>query len=101
LSIAHDTIIGMASFEQVAASFWHQEIEHLRLPPLTDELVIDAQRQLGVDLPLDLLHLLRIQNGGVIADTWDACPADTNFYADDHVPFDTSMGSGQPGKPGP
>jgi len=89
---------GMASFEQIAASFWDPEIEHLRLPPLTDELVVSAERQLGVTLPFDLLHLLRIQNGGVIADTWDACPADTNFYADDHVPFEHLYGIGPAGQ---
>ncbi|WP_238011891.1 SMI1/KNR4 family protein [Dactylosporangium sp. AC04546] len=90
----------MASFEQVAAGFWHPEIEHLRLPPLTDELVIDAERNLGVALPLDLLHLLWTQNGGVIADAWDACPADTTFYADDHVPFEHLYGIAPAGQAG-
>ncbi|MEJ3746224.1 SMI1/KNR4 family protein [Actinomycetes bacterium KLBMP 9797] len=88
----------MASFDQVAVSFWHPDVEHLRLPPLTDELVVDAETQLGVPLPPDLIHLLRIQNGGVIADAWDACPADANFYADDHVPFEHLYGIGPAGQ---
>ncbi|PWK47049.1 SMI1/KNR4 family protein SUKH-1 [Actinoplanes xinjiangensis] len=87
-------MIGMTSFEQVATSLWHPEIDRLRLPPLTDEQVVHAQKQLGVDLPADLIHLLRTQNGGVIAETWDACPADANFYAEDHVPFDHLHGIG-------
>lgn len=91
-------MIGMASFDQVAVSFWHPEIERLRLPPLTDELIVDAEAQLGVTLPPDLIHLLRIQNGGVIADAWDACPADTNFYAEDHVSFDRLHGIGPAGQ---
>ncbi|GAB3849479.1 SMI1/KNR4 family protein [Dactylosporangium cerinum] len=93
-------MISMASFDQVAVSFWHPEIEHLRLPPLTDESIVDAETQLGVTLPAELICLLRIQNGGVIADAWDACPADSNFYAEDHVPFDHLHGIGPAGQPG-
>ncbi|MDI6105656.1 SMI1/KNR4 family protein [Actinoplanes sp. NEAU-A12] len=84
----------MTSYEQVAISLWHPEIERLRLPPLTDELVVDAEGQLGVRLPPDLIHLLRTQNGGVIADAWDAFPTDASVYADDHVPFDHLYGIG-------
>jgi hypothetical protein len=91
-------MIDMASFEQVAVSFWHPDIENLRLPPLTDDLVVDAEAHLGVTLPPDLIRLLRIQNGGVIADAWDACPAETNFYADDHVPFEHLHGIGSAGR---
>lgn len=75
----HGTMIGMASFDRVVAGFWHPDIEYLRLPPLTDGLVVDAETQLGVTLPLDLIRLLKIQNGGVVAAAWDACPAETNF----------------------
>jgi hypothetical protein len=91
-------MIAMASFEQAAASFWHPENEQLRQAPLTDESIVDAENQLGVTLPPDLIHLLRLQNGGVIADTWDACPADTNFYAGDHGPFDHLYGIGPAGQ---
>jgi len=95
---AHGTMIGMASFDRVVASFWHPDIEYLRLSPLTDELIADAEAQLGVTLPLDLIRLLRIQNGGVVAEAWDACPAETNFYADDHVPFEHLCGIGPAGQ---
>jgi hypothetical protein len=91
-------MIDMASFDQVAVSFWHPETKYLQLPPLTEELVVDAEAQLGVTLPPDFIHLLRIQNGGVVADGWDACPADTNFYAEDHVPFDHLHGIGPAGQ---
>ncbi|MEU0558209.1 SMI1/KNR4 family protein [Dactylosporangium sp. NPDC006015] len=91
-------MIGAGSFEQVAAGFWHPDSERLRLPPLTDELVVAAERHLDVTLPPDLLRLLRLQNGGVIADSWDACPAETNFYADDHVPFERLYGIGLGGQ---
>lgn len=96
--VAHEIMIDVASFEEVAARFWDPDKRYGRLPPLTDELVADAERHLGVALPPDLLRLLRLQNGGVIADSWDACPAETNFYADDHVPFDHLFGIG-PGGP--
>lgn len=85
-------MIGMASFDRVVASFWHPDIEYFRLPPLTDDLVAGAEAQLGFTLPLDLIRLLKVQNGGVVAEAWDACPAETNFYADDHVPFDHLYG---------
>src|SRR4051812_10681831 len=53
---AHDTMIRMASFDRVVASFWHSDTEYLRLPPLTDDLVAGAEAQLGVTLPLDLIR---------------------------------------------
>lgn len=39
-------MIGVASFEQVAASFRHPDSEYLRLPPLTDDLIVDPERRL-------------------------------------------------------
>lgn len=62
----------MASFDQVEASFWHTEVTHGALSPLTDDIIAAAEHSLGVTLPADLLRLLRIQNGGVVADAWDA-----------------------------
>ena len=85
------TISGMASFEQVAASFWHSSIVRKVQPPLTPEWEAQAQRELGVKLPEDLVYLLRIQNGGTVADEWSACPSD--FYSGGgEVPFETVMG---------
>jgi hypothetical protein len=93
-------MLAMVAFERVAVSFWEPEIEHLRQPPLTDALIADATKELGLTLPPDLLHLLRIQNGGVVADAWDACPADTNFYPDHYVPVDHLHGLGPAGQAG-
>lgn len=85
-------MIDVASFEQVEASFWDTTVERGVVAPLTRDMVAAAERELGVTLPGDLLRLLRTQNGGVVADSWDACPAEPNFYADDHVPFDQLFG---------
>jgi SMI1-KNR4 cell-wall len=49
---------------------------------------------LGVRLPSALLRLLGIQNGGSVAQAWNACPAEPNFYAEDHVPFEDVFGIG-------
>lgn len=91
-------MIVVASFELVAVTLWHPDNKHLRLPVLTDDMVADAQRQLGVSLPPELLHLLRIQNGGVIADGWDAYPAEGTHHAADHVPFEHLYGIGPAGQ---
>jgi hypothetical protein len=91
----------MTSFELVEVSFWDVERKFGELPPLTDDVVITAERQLGVLLPEDLLRLLRRQNGGIVADLWDACPADPNSWARDHVPFETLFGIAQPAFRGP
>src|SRR5262245_424152 len=85
----------MASFDQVARSFWDPG-STADLAPLTSELAEDAQRQLGVALPAALLTLLEIRNGGIVSDAWDACPAEPNFSAEDHVPFDQLFGIGPP-----
>ncbi len=69
--------------------FWRSNrYEH---PPLTDEMVAEAERQLGVKLPTEYLTLLRVQNGG-----------DTNGFgfpmirptawAEDHVPLHDLFG---------
>jgi hypothetical protein len=91
----------MAPFEQVEMSFWDAERKVGEVPPLTEDLVATAERELGVLLPGELLRLPRRQNGGVVADAWDACPADPNFWARDHVPFETLFGIGPPDIPGP
>ncbi|MEV6924820.1 SMI1/KNR4 family protein [Dactylosporangium sp. NPDC051485] len=87
-------MIGMAPFEQVIARFWHADEKHGMLPPLTQDMIAAAEGELGVTLPADLLRLLRVQNGGLVAEAWDASPAEANFYAEDHVPFDHLAGIG-------
>ncbi|GAA2343032.1 SMI1/KNR4 family protein [Dactylosporangium salmoneum] len=81
----------MAPFEEVEATFWEAQNKRMMLPPLTADLIAEAERQLGVALPADLIHLLRIQNGGVVAPAWDACPAEPNAWAGDHVPFEHEL----------
>ncbi|MBU2663612.1 SMI1/KNR4 family protein [Actinoplanes bogorensis] len=87
----------MASFEQVAATFWHDDNKRGALAPLTPAALADAERKLGLKLPADLLTLLEHQNGGVVAEAWDACPAPANSWSSDHVPFDHLMGVGPAG----
>jgi hypothetical protein len=62
----------MTAFDTVAAGFWDAGNDAGAGPPLTGELVAAAQRELGVTLPADLLRLLRLRNGGVVAAAWDA-----------------------------
>jgi len=90
----------MAAFETVAARFWHPEITRAALPPLTPQRVTAAERLLGVTLPAELLTLLRVRNGGVVAEEWDACPAEPNSWAPDHVPFEHIHGAGPAGEDG-
>jgi hypothetical protein len=85
----------MAPFAEVEASFWDREGD--TPPPVTPGEVTDTERVLGVTLPESLLRLLRLQNGGVVAEAWDACPAPPNSWAGDHVPFDHVAGAGPPG----
>jgi hypothetical protein len=63
------------------------------LPPLTDELVKDAERKLGVKLPQSYLDVLKIQNGGSLRYDTYPTPVPTS-YADDHVSVDYLMGIG-------
>ncbi len=69
-------------------------------PPLTDAAICAAQSRLGVQLPSELISLLRIQNGGytqgfahpmAIATTW----------AKDHVPLEDLAGILEPEHPSP
>ncbi|GIJ56535.1 SMI1/KNR4 family protein [Virgisporangium aurantiacum] len=72
-------------------TFWDPERQHGSQPPLTPEVVADTERTLGVTLPESLLRLLRIRNGGVVADAWDAVPLDGGV---DYVPFGEVCGAG-------
>ncbi len=60
-------------------------------PPLTDEMVAEAERQLGVRLPAEYVALLRIQNGGYTHGFGHpmSCPT---IWAADHVPLDSLSG---------
>ncbi|MGW1365180.1 SMI1/KNR4 family protein [Streptomyces chartreusis] len=63
----------MTRFDEVRASFWNHD-GYGAQPPLTEEMVQDAERLLGVSLPASLLTLLRVRNGGGVADRWNVFP---------------------------
>jgi hypothetical protein len=82
-------------FDEVKATFWGDDTR-LVLPPLTDESVREAEALLGVTLPSSLLDLLRVRNGGLVADEWSAFPTvEPTSWSADHVPFDHLLGIGQ------
>lgn len=85
----------MARFDEVRATFW-DDGDYGVQQPLTDEMVREAERVLGVTLPSALLDLLRVQNGGIVADNHDAFPtSQPTSWSEDHVPFDHLMGIGR------
>ena len=85
----------MARFDEVKATFWGEGRYGVQ-PPLTDVVVQDAERQLGVRLPASLLEILRVQNGGEVAELWNAFPTDVpTSWSENHVPLDDMMGIGR------
>ncbi|MFB9903576.1 SMI1/KNR4 family protein [Allokutzneria oryzae] len=84
----------MARFDDVKASFWSDSTES---PPVTDEQVGEAERLLGVRLPASLVELLRVRNGGYVADAWNAFPTTKRTsWSADHVPFEQLAGACEP-----
>lgn len=58
---------------------------------LTDNMIINAEKKLGVKLPSSYIELCRIQNGGYI--TYDAFPTPVpTGWADDHINVDNIRG---------
>ena len=55
-------------------------------PPLTDEMVSVAERELGVKLPAEYIALLRIQNGGYTQGFGFPMNQRTS-WSEDHVPL--------------
>lgn len=85
----------MAQFDEVKATFWGEGRYGVQLP-LTDAVVQDAECQLGVRLSASLLEILRIQNGGAVAELWNAFPTDVaTSWSENHVPLDDMMGIGR------
>lgn len=85
----------MARFDEVKATFWGEGLYGVQ-PPLNDAVVQDAERQLGVRLPASLLEILRVQNGGLVAESWNAFPTDgPTSWSENHVPLDDMMGIGR------
>ncbi|MEW2127932.1 SMI1/KNR4 family protein [Streptomyces sp. NPDC007259] len=85
----------MTRFDEVKATFWGEGLYGVQ-PPLTDAVVQDAERQLGVRLPASLLEILRVRNGGPVAEVWNAFPTDVpTSWSENHVPLDDMMGIGR------
>ncbi|MEU1478046.1 SMI1/KNR4 family protein [Streptomyces sp. NPDC001668] len=85
----------MAGFDEVKATFW-DEGRYGGQPRLTDAVVQDAERRLGVRLPVSLLEVLRVRNGGAVAESWNAFPTEVpTSWSQDHVPLDEMMGIGR------
>jgi hypothetical protein len=60
-------------------------------PPLTTEFIQQAEQQLAVHLPVELLALLRQQNGGYTRGFVYPMAHPTS-WAENHVPFDELFG---------
>lgn len=85
----------MARFDVIKATFWGEGLFGVQ-PPLIDAVVQDAERRLGVRLPASLLEILRVRNGGPVAELWNAFPTDVpTSWSENHVPFDDMMGIGR------
>jgi hypothetical protein len=63
-------------------------------PPFTDEMLVAAERRLGVRLPAEYVALLRIQNGGYTRGFEFPMSQRTSFG--DHIPFWELSGIGPP-----
>lgn len=88
-------IPAVVTVDEVVASFW-RDSDFGVLDPLTDEAVRDAEDQLRVALPASLVRLLRVQNGGTVAERWNAWPvAVPTAGFDPYVPFELVMGVGR------
>lgn len=72
-----------------ASSFW-RDTEKSN-PPLTCEMVLEAQRQLGVELPSGLIDLLFLKNGGYTQGFGFPMEVETS-WSNDHVPLEELNG---------
>ncbi|MFI2025846.1 SMI1/KNR4 family protein [Streptomyces olivaceoviridis] len=86
----------MPRFEDLLDAFWDGSTEYGVQPPVTDQLVQQAEQALNAALPASLPGLLRQRNGGRVAAGLRAFPTSApTSWADDHVPFEYLMGIGQ------
>lgn len=83
------------SADRMANGFWDTSHEYGVHPPLTDTAVANCERALGERRPADYIALLKVQNGGVVAQNYAAFRTDhPTSWAPDHVPFDQYSGIG-------
>lgn len=71
------------------ANFWDEN--YYKHPPLTDEMIALAERELNVKLPAEYIALLRIQNGGYTLGFGHPMSNPTT-WAEDHVPLNELAG---------
>ncbi|MGC4951248.1 SMI1/KNR4 family protein [Streptomyces sp. DT224] len=85
----------MARFDDLQQSLWDTGSDYGVQPPVTGQVILEAERLLNVTLPSSLLGLLRHQNGGQVASSRNAFPTSRpNSWSADHVPFDSVLGIG-------
>jgi hypothetical protein len=70
-------------------NFWRSN--YYNHPPLTDEMVSVAEKQLAVKLPREYIALLRIQNGGY-THRFGFPMTQRTTWADNHVPLNDMTG---------
>ncbi len=71
-------------------SFWGPD--PAKNPPLTDAMVKNAEKKLGVRLPETFIELLHIKNGG--GTRGFVCPTKERAYGEDYVPLSAMFGIG-------
>lgn len=69
--------------------FWG--INYYKHPPLTDEMLVNAEKELGVKLPEEFVALLKEQNGGYTKGFAFPMSKQTS-WAEDHIPLDELNG---------
>jgi len=70
-------------------AFWAEN--YYNHPPLNDQMISEAEAALEVKLPVELIELLRIQNGGYTKGFAHPMSQRTTWAAD-HVPLDDLAG---------
>ncbi len=71
--------------------FWNQESDYDKLEPLTEQMIVRAEKELKVKLPQSYISLLKKQNGGYI--NFDAHPSpQPTEWADDLIRVDHIYG---------
>ncbi|WP_043476600.1 SMI1/KNR4 family protein [Kitasatospora sp. MBT66] len=86
----------MARYKDLQQSLWDTGSDYGVQRPVTDRMVLEAERLLDVTLPDSLLDLLRQQNGGRVTSDRNAFPTSgPTSWSPDHVPFDSVLGIGR------
>ncbi|WP_339254108.1 SMI1/KNR4 family protein [Sporosarcina sp. FSL W8-0480] len=66
--------------------------------PATDEEIKNVEQTLGRKLPSDFLQLLKIANGGIVKDTYQAFPVDFSIESGDQfIVIEEIMGANEEG----